>query len=112
MLNLRYLLYVTVSFVTFVAHAQVTDTLVNVGKYNLHYTIIPGKGIPILFEAGGGNDGTIWNNISKPVAEATGATVITYDRPGLGKSGIDSTDISIENDIRGLEKGLVSLGFG
>ena len=93
------------------AKGQTIDTLLNVGKYNIHFIIIPGEGTPILFEAGGGNDGTIWKSISKPVAEITGATVITYDRPGLGKSGIDSTEISIENDIRGLEKGLAILGF-
>lgn len=112
MQNLKYRLFTILSFMAFAAHAQSIDTLVNVGKYNLHFNIIPGKGTPILFEAGGGNDGTIWKNIAKPVAAATGTTVITYDRPGLGKSGIDSADISIENDIRGLEKGLISLGFG
>jgi len=97
--------------VSIVIKGQTIDTLINVGKYNLHFIIIPGKGTPILFEAGGGNDGTIWNNISKPVAEVTGAAVIMYDRPGLGKSGIDSTDTRIENDIRGLETGLVKLGY-
>jgi alpha/beta hydrolase fold/Tetratricopeptide repeat len=94
-----------------VIKGQTIDTLINVGKYNLHFTIIPGKGIPILFEAGGGNDGTIWNSITKPVAEITGATVITYDRSGLGKSGKDSTDTTIENEIGGLEIALMKLGY-
>jgi hypothetical protein len=94
-----------------VATGQTIDTIINVGKYGLHFTIIPGKGIPILFEAGGGNDGTIWRSITSPVAAVTGAPVITYDRPGLGKSGIDSTDTSIENDLRGLEIALGKLGY-
>lgn len=109
--TMKYLTLIICLIVSFVTNAQVIDTLIGVGKYNLHFTIIQGKGIPILFEAGGGNDGTIWNTITKPVAAVTGATVITYDRPGLGKSGIDSSDISIENDIRALGKGLMSLGF-
>jgi hypothetical protein len=105
------LLLISLVASTFITKGQSKDTLINVGKYNLHFTIISGKGIPILFEAGGGNDGAIWKSISKPIAEITGATVITYDRPGLGKSGVDSADMSIENDIKGLEKGLAVLGF-
>lgn len=88
------------------------DTLVDVGGYNLHFTIVPGKGTPILLEAGGGNDGTIWNNITHPIAEITGGTIITYDRPGLGKSTIDSTKSGIENDIQGLKTALTKLGYG
>jgi len=108
---MKYLLIKIFTLISLITNAQTIDTLINVGKYKLHFTIIPGKEIPILFEAGGGNDGTVWNRITRSVAEATGATVITYDRPGLGKSGIDSTDMSIENDIRGLEKALEILKY-
>ncbi len=108
---MKYLCLLILLFVFSITKAQTTDTLINVGRYQLHFTIIKGKNPPILFEAGGGNDGTIWNGLTKPIAEITGATVITYDRPGLGKSGIDSTDISIENDVKGLETGLAKLGY-
>jgi hypothetical protein len=108
---MKYLITIITTLISLIANGQTIDTLINVGKYNLHFTIIPGKGVPILFEAGGGNDGTIWNSITKPVAEITGATVITYDRPGLGKSGIDSSDIRFENDISGLETALMKLGY-
>jgi pimeloyl-ACP methyl ester carboxylesterase len=91
--------------------AQTLDTMINVGRYSLHFTIIKGKNTPILFEAGGGNDARIWSKLTGPIAEITGATVITYDRPGLGKSGSDSSNISIENDISGLENGLRQLGY-
>jgi hypothetical protein len=99
------------TLVSFSIQGRTIDTLINVGKYNLHFTIITGKGTPILFEAGGGNVGAIWGNISIPVAEVTGTTVIMYDRAGLGKSGKDSADISIENEIKGLETALVKLGY-
>jgi alpha/beta hydrolase fold len=111
MQNLKSFLLVILSFMALESHAQVTDTLVMVGKYSLHFSIIPGKGTPILFEAGGGNDGTVWKTITKDVAAATGAPVITYDRPGLGRSGIDSGHMNIEDDIKGLEIGLLRLGF-
>jgi alpha/beta hydrolase fold/Tetratricopeptide repeat len=94
-----------------VTKGQVIDTLINIGGYNLHLTIIPGKGIPILFESGGGNDATIWKSIIQPIAEVTGATIITYDRPGLGKSTIDSTHIGFENDMKELEAALIKLGY-
>jgi len=109
--TMKYLIIATCNFISIMTGAQKIDTFINTGKYNLHFTIIRGKGLPILFEAGGGNDGSIWKNIITPVAAVTGATVITYDRAGLGKSGIDSTDMSIENDTRALEKGLAALGY-
>ena len=65
--------------------SQSLDTLVDVGGYNLHFNIIKGEGIPILFEAGGGNDGSVWNNILDPISKVTGTTLITYDRSGFGK---------------------------
>jgi hypothetical protein len=108
---MRCLIIVFSTLVSLLTRGQTIDTLVNVGKYSLHFTIISGNGVPILFEAGGGNDGGVWSGITPPIATVTGATVITYDRPGLGKSGKDSTDMTIENDIRGLETGLRKLGF-
>ena len=77
-------------FYCFSTQAQTLDTLVDVGGYTLHFIIFKGKGIPILFEAGGGEDATTWNKIIRPVAERTATTLITYDRAGFGKS----TDIN------------------
>ena len=96
--------------------SQTIDTLVDVGNHKLHFNIIKGKGIPILFEAGGGSDGTVWNSILKPIAEITGATLITYDREGFGKSTINTleTEVSkhgILNSILDLETGLKKLGY-
>ncbi|PIB28028.1 hypothetical protein [Maribacter sp. 4G9] len=56
------------------------DTLVDIGGYNLHFIIVKGDGIPILFEAGGGNDASVWNGILDKIHEVTGTTLITYCR--------------------------------
>lgn len=64
--------------------AQTIDTVIGVGGYQLHFKIIKGKGTPILFEAGGGEDATTWNKIIQPIADRTAATLITYDRAGFG----------------------------
>lgn len=103
-------------FSTTESHSQTIDTLVDVGKHKIHFNIIKGKGALILFESGGGNDGTVWNSILKPIAEITGATLITYDRAGFGKSTIDTlqTDDSkhgIISSIEDLEIGLKKLGY-
>lgn len=100
----------------FHCQSQTLDTLVNVGNHQLHFNIIKGKGIPILFETGGGADGTAMNNILQPIANQTGATLITYDRAGFGKSTVDTseTDIAkhgIESGIADLEFALKKLGY-
>ena len=92
-------------------HSQTIDTLVDVGKYKLHFTVLPGKGVPILFEAGGGNDGSIWDTLIKPLHNSLGATLITYDREGFGKSGIDTAHVNIITEVEGLETVLRKLGF-
>ncbi len=93
------------------AKAQTIDTLIDVGSYKLHFTIIKGKGTPMLFEAGNGDDGTVWKDLLKPLYDSTAATLITYDRAGLGSSGIDTTTISFLNEVKGLETGLKKLGY-
>ena len=40
--------------ISFVGQSQVLDTLIDVGGHRLHFNIIKGKGVPILFESGGG----------------------------------------------------------
>ena len=91
--------------------AQTLDTLVDVGGYKLHFAITPGKGIPILFEAGGGDDATVWNSIIPTIFQITHTTLIAYDRFGFGKSGLDSNQHGIVKMVDGLETGLHKLGY-
>ena len=60
--------------------------------------------MPILFETGGGADGNAMNNILQPIAEKTGATLITYDRAGFGKSTVDTleTDTAKHDIVHGI----------
>lgn len=98
------------------SQSQTIDTLVDVGNHKLHFNIIKGTGIPILFEAGGGSDGTVWNSILKPIANITGTTIITYDREGFGKSTINTLETEVSkhgmlNSLLDLETGLKKLGY-
>ncbi|MFC4763426.1 alpha/beta fold hydrolase [Dyella koreensis] len=88
-----------------------TDTMVDVGSYKLHFHVIKGHGTPILFESGGGDDETVWHDLLPPLADLTQTTLIAYDRPGFGKSGLDTNRHSIKDNLDDLEKGLKALGY-
>lgn len=103
-------------FIATNAQSKTIDTLVDVGNHKLHFKIVKGKSAPILFDSGGGNDGSVWNSILDKTSEITNATLITYDRAGFGKSTIDTlqTDESkhgIMSSIEDLEIGLKKLGY-
>lgn len=85
--------------------------MVDVGGYRLHFHVVKGSGLPILFEAGGGDDASTWNSILAPIANVTGATLITYDRAGFGSSEVAPLDYNIIKEVEGLEIGLAKLGY-
>ena len=96
--------------------SQTLDTLVDIGGYKMHFKIMKGNGTPILFEAGAGNDGSVWDNILEKIHKVTGTTLITYDRSGFGQSELNpklknDSDYGIENGIKELETGLSKLGY-
>ena len=96
--------------------AALEEVLVDVGGYNMNFHIIKGEGIPIVFEAAAGEDGSIWKNILKPIHEKTGATIIAYDRSGFGKSEInphhsEDSQYGIINGMVELETALKKLGY-
>ncbi|WP_316634265.1 alpha/beta fold hydrolase [uncultured Flavobacterium sp.] len=104
------------SFITATSQSKSIDTLVDIGNHKLHFKIVKGNGTPILFDSGGGNDGSVWNSILEKLSTITNAPLITYDRAGFGKSTIDTlqTDESkhgIISSIEDLEKGLKKLGY-
>jgi len=78
----------------------------------MHFVVVHGKGTPIIFEAGGGDDASTWKDILQPISQITGAPLIAYDRPGFGKSGMDTVTHGIIHNIEGLETALKKLGFG
>lgn len=103
-------------FIAANAQSKTIDTLVDVGNHKLHFKIVKGKGVPILFDSGGGNDGSVWNSILDKTSEITNATLITYDRAGFGKSTIDTlqkdeSKHGIISSIEDLEIGLKKLGY-
>jgi pimeloyl-ACP methyl ester carboxylesterase len=71
-----------------------------------------GSGSPtVVFEAGFGNDSSVWAQIAPRVREA-GVQTVVYDRAGMGKSTINvDLPYSIDNDVRILRAALAGCGI-
>ena len=97
---------------TVMSQPSPVDRITTSNGKNLHFRILEGrKDDLILFESGGGNDSSVWNDLLAPIADATGATLITYDRPGLGSSEVDPQHHGLTSDVERLESGLKDLGY-
>jgi pimeloyl-ACP methyl ester carboxylesterase len=88
---------------------EAVETLVQVGKYRLNFQVIEGGNLTILLEAGGGMDSREWNNIASRLAPTTGATIVSYDRAGFGKSDLPETPGDMREEVDWLWQGLQTL---
>lgn len=90
--------------------SQNIDTLIDLGGYKMHFVIWEGQGTPILLEAGGGNDASIWSSMAEEIHRLSNATVITYDRAGYGQSTYNPT---FDNDEKArIDHGMLALRSG
>ena len=98
--------------ITAVSQSSPVSRATSTNEKKLHFQIMEGRQDDIiLFESGGGDDSSVWNDLLAPIAEVTGATLITYDRPGLGSSEVDPQHHGLTSDIERLELGLKDLGY-
>lgn len=93
------------------AMSDVIDTLIDVGGHKLHFNVRKGHYPAIIFENGGGDNLKVWDGILDSIYKSTGATLITYDRAGCGDSELDSTQISLTQQVKSLENGLGKLNI-
>jgi pimeloyl-ACP methyl ester carboxylesterase len=88
------------------------DTLVDVGGHALHLEVRDGaRLLTVVLEAGGGADASSWGSVPDLLARQTGATIVTYDRAGLGESDLGPDDLTPENEVRNLRDVLDRLGI-
>ena len=86
------------------------DTLVDVGGHALHLEVREGaRLLTIVLEAGGGADASSWSSVPDSLARQTGATVVTYDRAGLGESELGPAELTPEDEVRDLREALYRL---
>lgn len=78
--------------------------------HSLAFYVTQGTGPTIVLDSGGGEDSTYWESLVPELHAATGATVITYDRSGLGKSDVVPGPWLVASAVDDLEAGLEQLG--
>ena len=87
------------------------DTLIDVGGRSLEVVIRRGEEpVAIVFENGGGATFVDWEAVPDSIAARTGATVVTYNRAGLGRSDLGPETLTPVDEIRALIGALDSLG--
>lgn len=88
------------------------DTLVDVDGHRLHLVVRPGDGpVTVLFEAGGGADGASWGPAPERLATRSTATVVTYDRAGLGRSELGPEGLTPTEEIDDIRTALHRLSL-
>lgn len=88
------------------------DTVIDVGGHRLHFEVREGtRPLTIVLEAGGGVDASSWATVPDWLARQTGATVVTYDRAGLGGSELGPIGLTPEDEVRDLRQALDELGL-
>lgn len=93
------------------AEPAVTEKMLSVGPVSLFFRVYRGGAPTILLESGGGDDSGEWTGFAPALAKATGATVITYDRAGFGKSDLPETPYDLAQETEWLFVALKQLGL-
>jgi pimeloyl-ACP methyl ester carboxylesterase len=79
----------------------------------LHFRVLEGRrNDVILFESGGGDAVGVWRDLLPVIEKTTGATLVTYDRPGIWRERDRSRTSCCADDLERLEYGLKELGYG
>lgn len=92
------------------AQGKTTRHMVDNDGHKLAFYVTQGKGSTIVLDAGGGEDASYWKALVPKIQKATGATVITYDRAGMGKSEAVPGAWKVEDAVSDLKAGLKQLG--
>ncbi len=97
-------------YATDVVRAAPVDTLVDVGGHRLHVRVYRGTApVTVLFEAGGAADLESWNGVPERLAAGTEATIVEYDRAGLGQSDLGPGDLAPRDEVDGIRTALRGL---
>jgi pimeloyl-ACP methyl ester carboxylesterase len=79
--------------------------------HRLAFYVTQGNGHTIVLDSGGGEDSSQWKDLVPKLHADTGATVITYDRAGLGKSDVVPGPWKVGSAVSDLKAGLEQLGI-
>ena len=85
------------------------DVMVDVRGHQLHFRVYRGGRDTLLLESGSGLGAAVWDDLAPRLAAATRATVISYDRAGMGLSDGLDTPYDVHEEIGRLHAGLHAL---
>lgn len=72
---------------------------------------VAGQGDPtVVFEAGEGDDSSVWEKIEAEIRLPNGVRTVLYDRAGLGKSGPTAGPYRIDDEAAALKRALDRFG--
>lgn len=87
------------------AHAPTADRVVDVGDARMHAVLLPRRSdIVILLEAGATLDAGSWAKVIAAIEGRTDATIIAYDRAGMGGSTPVATPYAIADEVARLHR--------
>ncbi|HEY0686555.1 MAG TPA: alpha/beta hydrolase [Steroidobacter sp.] len=90
--------------------ASYEDAMIDVRGYKLHFRIYRGGQDTVLLESGFGYGAAEWDELAPRLRSTTGATIISYDRAGLGMSELPERPYDVHEEVIGLHSGLLALG--
>lgn len=87
----------------------IVDRMVDVRGVAMHFRLYQGGPRTVLLESGSGLGADTWKDVAPGIAQVTGATVIAYDRGGMGSSPGLSTQYDIHEEVGRLHAALYAL---
>lgn len=90
--------------------APYEQALIDVRGHKLQFRMYRGGQDTVVLESGFGYGADEWNELASRLRSATGATIISYDRAGLGMSELPDEPYDIHEEVIGLHTGLLALG--
>jgi pimeloyl-ACP methyl ester carboxylesterase len=83
---------------------------IDVRGHKLQFRMYRGGQKTVVLESGFGYGADEWDELASRLRSATGATIISYDRAGLGMSDLPDEPYDIHEEVLGLHAGLLALG--
>jgi pimeloyl-ACP methyl ester carboxylesterase len=83
---------------------------IDVRGHKLQFRVYRGGHQTVVLESGFGYGAAEWDELAPRLRSATGATIISYDRAGVGMSELPDEPYDIHEEVIGLHAGLLALG--
>ena len=91
--------------------AEPSEEFLELGNGRVHFRVTRGASPTIVLESAADGDLSQWDSLQLKIAQVTGMAVVSYDRPGFGKSDLPSSAYDPVLEMQQLRDGLKRLGL-